>query len=271
MTTHTAYWLPAYQDGIRHCVATYQLVPGDIVVWNRTPWRVTAIRGLPFAEWPTNYLDKWLAAGEPDAASWLKRPFDFDLEPVLEPGGVKKLRAEASAHPSWTVLPPHFALCWQCREIPPCRCSIQDQYIQAQTEQMEFALSLLPGCCHACNEPVSSRQKRVVFEGENLLRPDLGPAVFHLRQDCLCDAEHYDRRWADAVPGRRQKLSCRWRAMQHADGTFECTSGEDCNNQKHDVWEQHSVGIPAGIGELLWEGGVPPWAGCWCLVGRETS
>lgn len=66
MTIHTTYWRPAFQDGIRHSVATYQLVPGDIVVWKRTPWRVTAIRALPFAEWPTAYLDRWLVAGEPD-------------------------------------------------------------------------------------------------------------------------------------------------------------------------------------------------------------
>jgi hypothetical protein len=66
----------------------------------------------------------------------------------------------------------------------------------------------LPGCCHACREPITARQKSVTFEGPNLLFPELGDdsAVFHLREMCRWAARRYDETWTKAQPGRRQKF-----------------------------------------------------------------
>ena len=66
----------------------------------------------------------------------------------------------------------------------------------------------LPGCCHFCLEPVTRRQKAVVFEGPNLRFPQLGEdsAVFHTRQLCLRDARGYGEAWAAAVPERIPKF-----------------------------------------------------------------
>jgi hypothetical protein len=66
----------------------------------------------------------------------------------------------------------------------------------------------LPGCCNCCHEPVTTRQKTVLFEGPNLRYPNLGQdsALFHTRADCRWDARRYDGFWARAVPGRVQKF-----------------------------------------------------------------
>lgn len=66
----------------------------------------------------------------------------------------------------------------------------------------------LPGCCNFCHEPVTQRQKSVLFEGPNLRYPQLGEdtAVFHTRQYCLRDARGYGEAWAATVPGRVPKF-----------------------------------------------------------------
>lgn len=66
----------------------------------------------------------------------------------------------------------------------------------------------LPGCCMCCNEPVTQRQKSVLFEGPNLRYPGLGDdtAVFHTRSACMWDARGYDEAWAKAAEGREQKF-----------------------------------------------------------------
>ena len=66
----------------------------------------------------------------------------------------------------------------------------------------------LPGCCNCCHEPVTNRQKSVLFEGPNLRYPqlDADTAVFHTRKSCQWDARSYDECWAMAVPGRVQKF-----------------------------------------------------------------
>lgn len=66
----------------------------------------------------------------------------------------------------------------------------------------------LPGCCNFCHEPVTQRQKSVLFEGPNLRHPELGDdtAVWHTREFCRFDARGYDQVWARAVPGRLQKF-----------------------------------------------------------------
>lgn len=66
----------------------------------------------------------------------------------------------------------------------------------------------LPGCCNFCHEPVTQRQKSVLFEGPNLRYPQLGEdtAVFHTRELCRRDARGYDEAWARADPRRVQKF-----------------------------------------------------------------
>lgn len=69
----------------------------------------------------------------------------------------------------------------------------------------------LPGCCNCCNccdEPVTKRQKSVLFEGPNLRFPQLGEgtAVFHARGWCRGDARRHDEVWAKAAPGRVSKF-----------------------------------------------------------------
>ena len=66
----------------------------------------------------------------------------------------------------------------------------------------------LPGCCNSCHEPVTQRQRSVLFEGTNLRYPQLGEntAIFHTRRSCLWDAQGYDEAWAQAAPGRVPKF-----------------------------------------------------------------
>ena len=66
----------------------------------------------------------------------------------------------------------------------------------------------LPGCCNCCHEPVTNRQKAVLFEGPNLRYAELAEdtAVYHTRASCRWDARGYDEAWARAVPERTQKF-----------------------------------------------------------------
>ncbi len=241
---------------------THMLEPGNLIVWDRKPYRVLQLDERDPNDWPEKYTARWLEHGCPDPVTWSERPLMLVVRHEPEPDA-KPVHLLARGGHWWTRLPEHYAICRLCGELPPCRDVHTDAVMAVATQKMEGIMAILPGCCHACREPATKRQKTITFEGANLIRPDLpdGSVVFHLRESCRYAAESYDKRWAAAEPGRRGKLHCEGRVRHHYDGTAECTEGAQCpGDVEHRSAEWHR---PVG--------GSPHTSGCWCVSGDVTA
>lgn len=117
----------------------------------------------------------------------------------------------------------------------PWPCLEADQQNQAEKElaAAEKVLNLLPGCCPACSEPVTSRQRSITFGGPNVRNPFAEGPTFHLRRKCWRGAADYEEAWVAAEPGRKRSLltlRCEGTVIVHEDGTGECfgAKGSDC-------------------------------------------
>lgn len=240
---------------------TKDLKPDRLVIWRRRPCRLIEIRERPHADWPEAYREAWVKDGAPEPGKWWHRPMTVVIKVEGEPDA-KPLPLLANASYGWTTLPEHYAVCRLCGELPPCTHVHNEKVMASAAKRMDHDMAIMPGCCHHCGEPITSRQKMIRFEGENLIRPDLGDdtALFHARKACLAAAQRYDARWAQAEAGRRRKLYCDGLARHHHDGTMDCTEGALCpGDVLHSNAEWHSP----GSGRIT--------SGCWCVSGDLTA
>ncbi|WP_097964929.1 hypothetical protein [Streptomyces sp. or20] len=253
-------WRPA-QGHSRLRANTDRLKPGSILVWDRQPYRLIEVRERDHADWPQNYRDAWVKHGMPDPTTWSYRPRVVVLRHDDQPQA-KPLHLLCPDSTYWYVLPEHYWVCRTCQELPPCRHVHNETVIDRAAERMEKEMAIMPGVCHGCREPISSRQKSFTFPGPNLIRPDLGDgsAIFHTRNDCAGSMKAYDERWAAAEEGRRRYFYCEGTKTLHHDGTGECTA-PDCLAKgnlaswvEHKLWIQHH---PRSSPEVQ---------GCWCLA-----
>lgn len=237
---------------------TSDLIIGQIIVWERRPYRVAEFTPRMLVDWKPEYIEAWTEAGRPDPEMWRQRPIVVMLTPEFEGGTEKHL--EASANYSWPVLPQHFAVCRLCLELPPCRHEWEESVLRYARVEMDAVMRILPGACHECKEPIRPRQGTVRFEGPNLVRPDLGDdsAVFHTRRECWSGAKRYEDRWAADDPGRRRKLYCYGTQLRHLDGSWDCTLGDMCAGDvnHHDFRSHH----PRGVNYV--------GSDCWCVTGE---
>lgn len=212
-----------------------ELQPGDLFATYRAVWRVREVRPVPVVDWDDTDREYHAMHGR----RRLVPEEDWELRPlyliVVPAGGGKrahrKIRPYARRQ-TW-VLHPHYPVCRDCGEPWPCRELEITREVRKQGAEVERLAAILPGCCWGCAEPVTSRQKSVRFDGENLLLPGGGDVVFHLRVKspdglrCLSEAIGYEERWVPAVPGRRWRLSCPGNVVRHVDGQ-ECSELADC-------------------------------------------
>lgn len=238
---------------------TERLAAGDIIVLKREPYRIHEITPRPHVDWTEQYLAAWQRAGRPDPEGWWSRPFVLVLGKEGDPQSKQRWHVEVACSRNWTVLAEHYSVCRLCGELPPCRHEHTEAVMEHATAQMAKTMSILPGFCHGCKEPITRRQGSVRYEGENLIRPDLGnnSAIFHTRNRCWSAAEDYEDRWAPLHPDLPRKLSCDGPAVTHLDGTLECEKGELCpgggGEVSHRSWQSH---WPARDGM--------PGSNCWC-------
>lgn len=114
----------------------------------------------------------------------------------------------------------------------PWPCLESDQQAQAAKEiaAAEKELRLMPGCCPACEEPVTSRQRSITFAGPNVRNPLAEGPTFHLRRACSHAAARYEDVWVADEPGRARSLltlTCAGTVIVHHDGTAECFGADD--------------------------------------------
>lgn len=186
--------------------------PGSIIVFGeRRAHQVVEITERPLDLWPEYFLKEWnrftewwveqVMAGrdmgaQPEKATWKHRPVVLVLRPADQPTAKPTHYAVRASRPFY-VLPEHYSVCRLCNEIPPCRHVTTEASIDLAMQDTERLMSIQPGCCLGCGEPITSRMKAVRFPGPNLWRPDLGTnsAVFHARQDCADSTSSYRRQW----------------------------------------------------------------------------
>jgi hypothetical protein len=260
-----ADWYPdqlhAADNRARHA-STDELEPGTLVIYERKPYRVQTCDLDNPLNWPDSTRERWTDDAMPDPATWHRRPFTLSLRHEPQPES-DLVWLSAIAGYQWWKLPEHYAVCRLCGQLPPCTHIHTEAVMQVESKKMDLVMAIMPGCCHACREPVTTRQKTIRFEGANLMRPDLpdGSAIFHLREACHHAAVRYDARWAAAEPLRRRRLYCEGRRRNHYDGTADCTEGAQCPGKVgHRSEEWHR---PVG--------GSAYTSGCWCVSGDLTA
>lgn len=248
-------WYPAQRDAGN--TSAGKLAPGQIVIFEREPYRVIETRPVDTVDWPAKYLDSWTEHGCPEPETWYQRPVVVVLRDERD-DTAKAVHLQCPASLRWSTLPEHYAVCRRCGEIPPCSDVHNAKIAERAGERFEQQMAIMPGSCHACREPITSRQKYYRFDGPNLIRPDLGDgsAMFHLRGSCRSDLKAYDRRWAAAEPGRRRSFYCEGNLTHHHDETASCSNLECPSTEvEHRYVEWHRPGVYA------------KWSGCWCVSG----
>lgn len=246
-------WIPreGHSTSVTNCKA------GDIIAGFHKAFRITAIEEVNVANWPDAFTSTWEAHSRPDPETWYFRP--LRIIGHWEEGDTRSRVKVVSAASGCTRLPEHYSVCRLCREVPPCKHVHTERIVERELAGLAETMAILPGCCHACREPVTHRQKTIRFPGPNLIRPDLadGTAVFHARQACFGAAFEYDEQWAAAEPGRRRLLYCEGRRRNHNDGSMECSEGAECpGDVQHRSEEWHRP-----------EHGSAYTSGCWCVSG----
>lgn len=141
----------------------------------------------------------------------------------------------------WHALPEHYAVCHSCGELAPCREHENGLRAAAAAKRMEHELKLLPGCCPACQEPITSRQEVITFPGEYVFNP-FAPAdpQFHTRRKCIDVARRYEEAWVRADQSRPRSLltlSCSGSVIVHGDGSAECFGAIDSDCPS--IYAQH--------------------------------
>lgn len=204
---------------------------GELIAYRREPWRVLSVEDVDQGAWSDDARDYWLLRGMPEPTTWHHRPFNVVVESV--PGGqMGDLKVGPRHSPTWHVLPEHYAVCVTCGELAPCLAHTAMLQAEAEMARIEKQMRLLPGCCPACQEPITSRQETVTFPGPNLLLPTGSPdPVFHLRRDCRGGAARYEEVWVNADPTRPRSLltlRCKGLLVVHGDGSAECHGSIDC-------------------------------------------
>ena len=240
------YWSPAMTE--RSVAARAPI--GSIIALNRKPWRVVEHAEILPGDWDEESRETWLRMNTPDP--WPHAPYKLVLTPMPE-GPQYLALIRPWQYVRWNILPEHYAVCVSCGELAPCREHQRTQFAAEQMKKTEHEMRLLPGCCPACQEPITSRQQTIDFPGEYIFNP-LAPSdpIFHTRSKCSGAAARYEKAWVAADPSRGRSLltmSCEGHVIVHGDGSAECHGTEECPNihARHRAYSAcylQSVGCP---------------------------
>lgn len=169
---------------------------GIIIALERRPWRVIECRELPTSEWTAEER-----ASYHGSYSKHRPPEEFPFRPwvlvvdALPIGGRHQARMPGTTSPRWDVLPEHYPVCVHCLELHPCRHMTTKAEVARGEAKLDKLTSIAPGCCWYCGDRVTSRQKKVLFDGPNLLLPGgHTPVVFHGREGCSAGVWAYEQR-----------------------------------------------------------------------------
>lgn len=205
---------------------------GDVVAIERAAWKV--IRYTDAA--PTPEERERAATAGPWADRY--RPYELLLQRLHGPAHdaeddrhVVSVCVPGDSYPGIPVYPHgRVPLCSCCGHPWPCRIADEQATAEAALKRAEKAMRVMPGCCPACNEPITTRQRSIRFGGPNLLNPLAEGPTYHTRGRCWHAASRYEQLWVAAEPGRPRSLltlQCEGTLIVHGDGTAECHGAKD--------------------------------------------
>ena len=223
-------WHPA---GVVKEYGRRRLTVGDLVAYDHRAWEVTHVRVEDFAE------DDLPRAGgyRPEYLEQM-RPWSVSLRRIHGARHDREnsrqeiaLRVRAFAYGSFDRYANGRVPLCSCHGEPwPCIEADQQAQAVKELEAAERELSRMPGCCPACDEPVTSRQKSITFGGPNVRNPLAEGPTFHLRRKCRHEAARYEEAWVNAEAGRQRSLltlTCAGTVIVHGDGSAECFGADD--------------------------------------------
>lgn len=227
-------WRPA---GIERGGARGERPPvGAVVAFDRRAWEVMHVS---LAD-PTPEEQERLATYRPAYRDRVA-PYRITLRRLHGPTHPREnsvrdvaFRTHMNAYAPFPIYPHgRIPLC-SCHGHPwPCLEADQQAVAERELHAAEKLLRLPPGCCPACEEPVTQRQRSITFGGPNVRNPLAEGPTFHLRRKCYGSAASYEELWVAAEPGRPRSLltlSCAGHVIVHQDGSAECfgADGSDC-------------------------------------------
>ena len=193
--------------------SVYGPPPIGLIAHQHGVWQVLSVFALERALWNDDDDQRWLVRGMPDPWPLVAcDPGPYRVE-VRHVGGVNPNRHNFGAmtvhstsqyrdDPWHAYSGARWPACSCCGQPVPCTAELLDRQVDAELAQMERHAAKSSGCCWACGEPISSRQRSVVYGGINLDSPT-GPEVrFHTRRECAREAERYETRWRTQDPTR---------------------------------------------------------------------
>ncbi|MDF9717371.1 hypothetical protein [Nocardioides sp. ChNu-99] len=237
-------WDPAGVD--RHHQRRRRPNVGDLIAVDRRAWHVARVDDI--ADTDLSPDDAATLRTYKEAFRERVRPFRILLRRAHgEPHPAENKRGEASItvpvgyHPGFpTYTSDRVPLCSCCGHPWPCLLADQEAWAAKELARAEREMQLMPGCCPACNEPVTSRQRSITFAGPNVKNPLAEGPTFHLRRKCRHGAAAYEELWVADEPGRPRSLltlKCAGQVITHRDGTAECFGAVDSDCPS--VFAQH--------------------------------
>lgn len=225
MRYQTENWRPAESRE----VYTTEPPVGALIALERQAWRVIRTELVPLDEWTDDdeaaYQIALRCGSNALREDWKDRPRRLHVRAA---GSNRSYTADFRNARYWHVIPDHHPVCVRCGELYPCRHIDAARDADQAGKHLDKLAARLPGCCWGCNEPITSRQKTIVFPGANAELPG-GPDVrFHQRNSCWGRALSYEKLWLAADPLNLRFLSCPGGQRTHANGTSECTEGAAC-------------------------------------------
>lgn len=199
---------------------------GQVIAWDYRAWEVTHVSD---AEPTADELEALVGYVEP----WRSRmlPYKISLRRLHgDPHERENSNRDVPLRAPARMLSSAFGiyedgrvpLC-SCHQHPwPCRDMCDEAKAADAMAKVEREMRLLPGCCPACQEPVTSRQKAITFGGPNVRNPLAEGPTFHLRRACRNAASTYEELWVTDEPGRKRSLltlSCAGSECFGADGS----------------------------------------------------
>jgi hypothetical protein len=201
---------------------------GSLLANDRKLWRVIAVHEHHRVNWKPGDESRLaddlrarartlqdMARGKDSLLRHFRHLVDWDARPETWPGrprtlviqpasGGKQLHARwpQAAWMTWHRTDEHHAVCASCGELYPCREVEAAKVATREMADVERLMSVPPGACWNCHEPITARQKAIEFPGENLLLPGAAAPAFHARASggCYDAAYHYRQRWLAANP-----------------------------------------------------------------------
>lgn len=215
---------------------------GQLIAWRYATWRVLEVTpraDVDLSDEDRTTMNGWKSEYRDTARPYAmvirheRGPILIDQPQRLHDGTVTvHLGIPAGRRQSWHIVDERYAVCACCNHPHPCQEYAMERVADAEAERLARLLdSHAPGVCMACREPVTTRQKVIVFPEPSPLVPGAPGPTFHAnRWECWRGARSYELgKRLPAYPNAARLASCPGLLFRHeGSGREECTAERLC-------------------------------------------